>query len=98
VIQPVVGQGLDTREWLCPFYATPVYHQWVGDNLEVVHADESAHVAMAEPQVDINGGSMQCLTGHDLTDYDYVSVGKDCFVRINVKSMVNITRLSNGEL
>jgi hypothetical protein len=52
--------------------------------VQVVHADESAHVAMAESQLDVNGGSMQCLTGRDLTNYDFVSVGKDGFVPISV--------------
>jgi hypothetical protein len=42
--------------------------QWVGDKVEIVHADESAHLALAEPQVDINGRSMECLTGRDLID------------------------------
>jgi hypothetical protein len=72
--------------------------QWVGEKVEIVHADESAHVAMAEAYVDINGGSMQCLTGRDLTDYNYVSIGKDSFVPISVRPTVNITRLSNSEL
>jgi hypothetical protein len=26
-------------------------------------------------QVDVHGGSMKCLIGRDLTDYNYVSVG-----------------------
>jgi hypothetical protein len=49
-------------------------------------------------QIDVNGGSMQCLTGRDLTDYDYVSVGKEGFVPINIKLTINITWLNNGEL
>jgi hypothetical protein len=91
------------RDWIHANGCVPsTLHQcivhWVGDKVEVVHADESAHVAMAESRVDINGGSMQCLTGRDLMDYDYVRVCKDGFVPINVKPMVNVTRLSNGEL
>jgi hypothetical protein len=34
---------------------------------------------------------MSCLTGCDLTNYDYVSVGKDGFVPISVKLMMNVT-------
>jgi hypothetical protein len=61
--------------------------------VEVVHADESAQVAMAESQVDINGGSMECLTGRNLTDYDFVSIKNDGFVPISVKPMTEVTRL-----
>jgi hypothetical protein len=37
--------------------------QWVGDKVEVIRADESACIAMAEPQVDVQGGRMECLSG-----------------------------------
>jgi hypothetical protein len=39
-------------------------------------------------------GEVRCLTGRDLSDYDYVSVGKGGFVLVNVKS-TNINRLEN---
>jgi hypothetical protein len=38
---------------------------------------------------------MGCLTGRDLSDYDYMSVGKDGFVLISVKPMASSTRLMN---
>jgi hypothetical protein len=41
----------------------------------MVEADDTLCVPVAESQVDIQGGRIGCLTGHDLTDYDYVSVG-----------------------
>jgi hypothetical protein len=72
--------------------------QWEGDKVEVINVDESAHVEVAESQIDVNGGSMQCLIGRDLTDYDYVSIGKEGFVPINVKPTINVTQLNNGEL
>jgi hypothetical protein len=37
---------------------------------------------------------MKCLTGRDLTGYDYVSVDKDRFVPISVKSSISATRLA----
>jgi hypothetical protein len=40
--------------------------QWIGDELEVVQADEEVCVAMAESQVDILGGKMECLSGKDM--------------------------------
>jgi hypothetical protein len=58
--------------------------------------DESAHVAMAESQVDVNRGSMQCLIGHNLTDYDFVSIRKDDFVPISVKPMTEVTWLGGN--
>jgi hypothetical protein len=72
--------------------------EWVGDKVEVINAYEIAYVAMVEPQVDVHGGSMKCLSGRDLTDYDYVSVGKEEFMPISVKPMVNMTQLNNGVL
>jgi hypothetical protein len=44
--------------------------QWVGDEVEVVQADEDVCVAMTESQVDIQGGKTKCLTSKDLTGYD----------------------------
>jgi hypothetical protein len=72
--------------------------RWVGDKVEVIKADETTCVAMAEPQVDVLGGRMCCLTRHDLTDYDYMSVRKDGFVPISIKQMMNVTQLSNDML
>jgi hypothetical protein len=65
--------------------------QWIGDEVEVVQADEEVCVAVAESQVDILGGKMECLSGKDLMGYDYISVGKDGFVLISVKPAVGAT-------
>jgi hypothetical protein len=59
-----------------------------------VQADDSACVAITKSQVDVQGGRMECLTGQDLTEYDYISVSKDGFVPIIVKPMMSETRLS----
>jgi hypothetical protein len=69
--------------------------QWVGDEVEMVQADEDVCIAMTESQVDIQGGKMKCLTSRDLSGYDYVSIGKDGFVPISVKSMIGVTRLAH---
>jgi hypothetical protein len=63
--------------------------------VEIIEADDTTCVAVAESQVDLQGGEMKCLTDRDLTEYDYVSIGKDGFVPINVKPMMNMTRLNN---
>jgi hypothetical protein len=40
--------------------------QWVGDEVDVVQADEDVCIAMIESQVDIQGGKMKYLTGRDM--------------------------------
>jgi hypothetical protein len=69
--------------------------QWVRDEVVVVQANEDVCVGMTESQVDIQGGKMKCLTGRDLTGYDYVSVGKDGLVLISVKSAISATCLAH---
>jgi hypothetical protein len=51
--------------------------QWIGDEVEVVQANEEVCIAVAESQVDILGRKMECLSGKDLMGYDYISVGKE---------------------
>jgi hypothetical protein len=69
--------------------------QWVGDEVEVVQVDEDVCITVTESQVDIQGGKMKCLTGRDLTGYNYVSIGKDWFVPISVKPMIGATWLAH---
>jgi hypothetical protein len=69
--------------------------QWIGDEVEVVQADVEVCVAVAEYQVDILGGKMECLSSKDLTGYDNISVSKDGFVPISVKSTIGATRLAH---
>jgi hypothetical protein len=69
--------------------------QWVGNQVEAVTADDTECVAVAESQVDVQGGQVECLTGRDLSDYDYVSVSKDGFVPISVKPMTSAIRLTD---
>jgi hypothetical protein len=69
--------------------------QWIGDEVEVVHANEEVCVAMVESQVDFLGGKMECLSGKDLTGYDYISVSKDGFVPRSVKLTIGVTQLAH---
>ena len=62
--------------------------------MEVVKADNSACIAMTEVSVDWQLGNMQCLTDRDLLDYDYISIGKNGFVPINVQP-ANVARLND---
>jgi hypothetical protein len=68
--------------------------QWIGDEVEVVQDNEEVCVVVAESQVDILGGKMECLSGNDLMGYDYISIGKDGFVLISVRSAISVTRLA----
>jgi hypothetical protein len=69
--------------------------QWIGDEVEVVQADEEVCVAVAKSQVDILGENRECLSGKNLMGYDYISVGKDEFVPISVKPVISVTRLAH---
>jgi hypothetical protein len=68
--------------------------QFVGDEVEVVVAEDSECVAATEVQDEIRDGISACLSSHDLGDYDYISVGRDGFVPVSIKP-TNLTRLSN---
>jgi hypothetical protein len=69
--------------------------QWIGDEVEVVQADEEVCIAVAKSQVDILGGKMECLSDKDLMRYDYISVGKNGFVLISVKLAIGATQLAH---
>jgi hypothetical protein len=69
--------------------------QWISDEVEVVQTDEEVCVAMAESQLDLLGGKMECLFGKDLMGYDYISIGKDGFIPISVKPAIGATRLAH---
>jgi hypothetical protein len=69
--------------------------QWIGKEVEVVQADEEVCIAMAESQVDILGGKMECLSSKDLMGYDYISVDKDGFIPISVKLAISATQLAH---
>jgi hypothetical protein len=69
--------------------------QWIDDEVEVIQADEDLCIAVTESQVDIQGRKMKRLTGRDMMGYDYVSIGKDGFVSISVKSAIGATRLAH---
>jgi hypothetical protein len=71
--------------------------QWVSDEVEVVHADDTASVAFADMGEDWMDGEVWCLSGRDLTDFDYISVGRGGFVPVNVKLMI-ANRLVNGNV
>ena len=54
--------------------------QWVGDDVEVIEADNSAYIALTDAPIDWQHGEMRCLTGRDLSHYDYVAIGMVLFL------------------
>jgi hypothetical protein len=59
--------------------------QFIDDKIKVMHVDMSAYIALADDTIDWQHGSAQCLSGKDLSGYDFLSVSKDGFVPISVK-------------
>jgi hypothetical protein len=68
--------------------------QWIGDEVEVIAADDVACVAMAETHEDLQDREVHFLSGRDLSEYDYISVGQHGFVPVNVKPTV-VSRLED---
>jgi hypothetical protein len=67
---------------------------WIGDEVEVIGADNSVYVAMAKPQEDLQDREVKCMTRRDLSEYDFNSVGRDVFVLVIVKPMT-LNQLEN---
>jgi hypothetical protein len=59
--------------------------QWIDDEIEVVHADASAYIALADAMADWQHGGVQCLSGRNLTGYDFLSILKEGFVPVSIK-------------
>jgi hypothetical protein len=59
--------------------------QWVENDVEVVPTEELVYIASAEAAVDPMDGVAMCLSGRDLSEYDYISVGKDGLIPVNIK-------------
>jgi hypothetical protein len=78
------------RDWIhANCYIPSTLHQfliqWINDEVEVVHADTSAYIALADATADWQHGSAECLSGKDLIGYDFLSVSKEGFVPVSVK-------------
>jgi hypothetical protein len=68
--------------------------QWIDNEIEIVHADALAYIALADATADWQHGSAQCLSRKDLTGYSILSVSKDGFVPVSVKTAFE-AQLSN---
>ena len=82
------------RDWIHASLCVPsTLHQclmqWVGNEVEVVYANESACIATADAPAIWAHDSARCLTGVDLTDYQYLGVSKDGFIPVMVELAQN---------
>jgi hypothetical protein len=63
--------------------------QWVGDDIEQVHADVSACIAVADAPVLWTYETATCLTGVDFSDYQFISIDKKGFIPVMLEPMEN---------
>jgi hypothetical protein len=69
------------RDWIHANQCVPstlhqMLLQWVGDDVEQVHADASACIAMADAPVLWTYETATCLTVVDFSDYQFISIDK----------------------
>jgi hypothetical protein len=50
-----------------------------------MQADALAYIALADATVDWQHGGAQCLSGRDLTCYNFLSISKERFVPMSIK-------------
>jgi hypothetical protein len=63
--------------------------QWVGDNVEQVHADASVCIAMVDAPVLWTYVTATCLTGVDFSDYQFISIDKKGFILLMLELIEN---------
>jgi hypothetical protein len=78
-----------SRDWIHANYCVPsTLHkfliQWIDDEIEVVHTNTSAYIALADATTDWQHGSAQCLSGKDLIGYDFLRVSNNEFVPVSM--------------
>jgi hypothetical protein len=82
------------RDWIHASQCVPstlhrILQQWVGDDVEQVHADASACIAVVDAPVLWTYETATCLTGVDFSDYQFISIDKKGFIPIMLEPMAN---------
>jgi hypothetical protein len=77
------------RDWIYANCCVPsTLHQfliqWVGEEVEIMPADVSAYVVVADSS-SWTHYNIKCLSSQDISDCDFVSVSKDGFIPMSVK-------------
>jgi hypothetical protein len=63
--------------------------QWVGDDVEQVHADVSACIVVADAPVLWTYETATCLTRVDFSDYQFISIDRKGFIHVMLEPMEN---------
>jgi hypothetical protein len=66
--------------------------QWVGDEVEIVHGDALACVAVADSSTMDNYENLKCLTGLYLSDLKLIDSTKDGFATVVMKPIIDQAR------
>jgi hypothetical protein len=82
------------RDWIhanqcIPSTSHQMLIQWVGDDIEQVHADVSACIAVSDAPVLWTYETATCLTGVDFSDYQFISIDKKGFILVMLEPMEN---------
>jgi hypothetical protein len=63
--------------------------QWVRDAMEIVHSDSSADIATTDAPMLGGHDAFGCLSGKDLSSYEFISATRQEFVPISLKPIDN---------
>jgi hypothetical protein len=82
------------RDWIYANQCIPstlhqMLIQWVGDDIEQVHVDVSACIAVADAPVLWTYETATCLTGVDFSNYQFISIDKKGFIPVMLEPMEN---------
>jgi hypothetical protein len=82
------------RYWICAnqcihFTLHQMLLQWIGNDLEQVHADASACVVVADAPILWTYETATCLIGVDFSDYQFISIDRKGCIPIMLEPMEN---------
>jgi hypothetical protein len=82
------------RDWIHTNQCVPstlhqMLLQWVGDDVEQVHADASAYIAVANAPVLWTNEIATCLTWVDFSDYQFISIDRKGFTHVMLEPIEN---------
>jgi hypothetical protein len=83
------------RDWIhsnqcVPFTLHQMLLEWVGDNVDQVHADASACIVVADAPVLWTYETATCLTGVNFSDYQFISIDRKGFTPVMLEPMENL--------
>jgi hypothetical protein len=86
---PILG-----RDWIhvnqcIPSTLHQMLIQWVGNDIEQVHVDVSACIAVGDAPVLWTYETATCLTGVDFSDYQFISIDNKGFIPVMLEPMEN---------